>query len=223
MYVPRHFRQDDLCRAIGGDATFHVAATLVSPGADGLIASHVPIEAVADTGTMGLLRCHLARANPHAENSLPAAPVLAIFNGPGGYVSPNWYLSKADHGKVVPTWNYAAIHAYGTAATFTDPDRLHAHVSALTDRFEADQTAPWAVDDAPHDFIAGMLRAIIGVEITLTEVTGKWKMSQNRAPADRAGVIAGLRDTGAAALADEMERARGAERIRQEVTRRDSI
>ena len=94
------------------------------------------------------------------------------------------------------------------AVTFTDPGRLRAHVSALTDRFEADQAAPWAVHDAPHDFIAGMLRAIIGVEIALTDVTGKWKMSQNRAPTDRAGIITGLRDTGVAALADEMESVR---------------
>ncbi|MEE3107338.1 MAG: FMN-binding negative transcriptional regulator [Pseudomonadota bacterium] len=206
MYVPRHFRQDDPILLSTAMQRF-AAATLVSQGADGLLASHVPIEVIAAPAPWGLLRCHLARANPHAESLAQGGPVLAIFNGPEGYVSPNWYPSKADHGKVVPTWNYAAVHARGTAVTFTDPDRLRAHVSALTDRFETDHAAPGAIDAAPHDFIAGMLQAIIGVEITLTEVTGKWKMSQNRAPADRAGVIAGLRDTGAAALADEMERA----------------
>ena len=171
MYLPRHLRQDDPTLLSTAMQQF-AAATLVSQGADGLLASHVPIEVIAAPAPWGLLRCHLARANPHAKSLAQGGPVLVIFNGPEGYVSPNWYPSKADHGKVVPFWNYAAVHARGTAVTFTDPGRLPAHVSALTDRFEAVQAAPWAVHDAPHDFIAGMLRAIIGVEIALTDVTG---------------------------------------------------
>jgi transcriptional regulator len=184
MYVPKHFLEDD-------PATLHAAmrtigaATLVSQGSDGLIASHVPVEVVGEPAPWGIVRCHLARANPHAAVLAAGGEVLLTFQGTQGYISPSLYPSKpTSGGKVVPTWNYVAIHAYGQAITFEGPDALRPHLAALTDGHEAERLEPWAIDDAPDDFIAMMCKAIIGFEIPLSRIEGKWKMSQNRAPAD---------------------------------------
>lgn len=196
MYVPKHFLVDDLAELY--DAMHGIAAaTIVSQGPDGLIATHVPIELRRDQGSHGAIRCHFARANPHAKAVAEGQELLAIFQGPQGYISPNWYPTKqTSGGKVVPTWNYLAIHSYGTASTFEGVEALRPHLEALTDRHEAGQHKPWAVSDAPDDFIETLARGIIGVEIAITRIDGKKKMSQNRPEADRMGMLAGLKAEG---------------------------
>lgn len=195
MYVPRKFREDRV--EVLHAAMLEIgAAAIVSQGPDGPIATHAPIEIDPEPAPWGTIRCHFARPNPHADTVAAGGELLLIFQGPQGYVTPNWYPSKRETGKVVPTWNYVAIHAYGTAATFEDVESLRAHLGALTNRFEASSAVPWKVDDAPADFIDGMCRAIIGVEIRLTRIEGKWKLSQNRPLHDRLGVINGLRAQG---------------------------
>ena len=189
MYLPRHFAQDDPAQ-LQALMQAHPLATLVSSGPDGLTADHVPLEYDAAAGT---LRGHVARANPlwqHADGQ----PVLAVFGGPQGYVSPSWYPSKAEHHKVVPTWNYAVVHAHGSLRVVQDAPWLHALVSRLTGHHESGRPTPWAVADAPDDYIAQMLRAIVGIEIPVTRLLGKWKLSQNRSTADRQGVAQGLAD-----------------------------
>jgi transcriptional regulator len=172
------------------------AAAVVGQGPEGLIASHVPIEIDPEPAPWGTIRCHFVRANPHAQSVADGQELLLIFQGPQGYVTPSWYPTKRETGKVVPTWNYVAIHAYGTATTFEDVGALRAHLGALTNRFEADAAVPWKIGDAPADYIDGMCRAIIGIEIRLTRIEGKWKVSQNRSRHDRLGVINGLRAQG---------------------------
>ena len=196
MYVPKHFAINDL--AALHDAMHDIAAaTIVSQSSDGLIATHVPIEVCRDQGDHGTLRCHFARANPHAKALEEGQELLAIFQGPQAYISPNWYPTKqTGGGKVVPTWNYLAIHAYGKATTFEGTSALLPHLEALTNRHEAAQDKPWAVSDAPDDFIETLARGIIGIEIAITRIDGKKKMSQNRPEADRMGMLAGLKAAG---------------------------
>ncbi len=195
MYLPRQFREDRI--EVLHAAMLEIgAAAIVGQGPDGPIATHVPIELDPEPAPWGTVRCHFARPNPHAQSIADGRELLLIFQGPQGYVTPNWYPSKRATGKVVPTWNYVAIHAYGTATPFEDVARLRAHLGALTDRFEAGSTAPWRIDDAPADYVDGLCRAIIGFEIRLTRIEGKWKLSQNRPLPDRLGVIAGLRAEG---------------------------
>lgn len=196
MYVPKHFLIVD--QAALHEAMHAIAAaTIVSQGSNGLIATHVPVELRRDQGAHGTLRCHFARANPHAKAVSEGQELLAIFQGPQGYISPNWYPTKhTGGGKVVPTWNYLAVHAYGTATTFEGVEALRPHLEALTNRHEAGLHKPWAVGDAPDDFIETLARGIIGVEIALTRIDGKKKMSQNRPEADRLGVRAGLKAAG---------------------------
>lgn len=208
MYLPSVFREDRI-EVLHQAMRDIAAATLVSQGPDGLTATHVPIELDPDVGPHGGLRCHFARANPHAEIVARGGELLAIFQGPQGYVTPSWYPSKQQTGKVVPTWNYIAIHAYGTATPMADTETLKGHLARMTAGHEAGSAQPWSVDDAPEDFIDGMCKAIIGLEIRLTRIEGKWKMSQNRTPDDRAGVIAGLRAAGdpdSARMAELIER-----------------
>jgi transcriptional regulator len=191
MYQPRHFVQDD-AEALQALMREHPLATLVHIGDDGLAADHVPLEWDAAGRT---LRGHVARANPLWRRP---GPVLAVFHGPQAYVSPGWYPSKAEHHKVVPTWNYAVVHARGTLAAVDDAPWLHALVARLTGHHESGQARPWSVDDAPPDFMQQMLRAIVGIEIAVDRLEGKWKLSQNRSEADRHGVIRGLGDHPAA-------------------------
>lgn len=195
MYVPKHFaeeRIDVLHRTMRDIAV----ATIVSNGPGGLIASHVPIELDDEPTPHGTVFCHFAKSNPHASAIAGGGEVLLIFQGPQGYITPSWYPTKRETGKVVPTWNYVAIHAYGEAAVYDDPARLRRHLAALTAHNEAAFAEPWGLDDAPDEFIAGMVRGILGVEIRLERIEGKWKMSQNRGEADRAGVVDGLRARG---------------------------
>ena len=206
MYIPADFaepRIDLLHDAIRQNGF----ATVISMTSDGLVASHAPLMLDPDPAPYGTLIGHLAKANPHARAADPGVQTLVVFQGPHGYISPSYYPSKTQHGKVVPTWNYAAIHAYGTLQVFDDPARLLAVVTRLTNLHEAKRTQPWAVSDAPENFIQGMLRGIIGIALPITRLEGKLKMSQNRPAADQNGTIDGLRLDGQQDLAAAMERA----------------
>jgi transcriptional regulator len=206
MYLPAHFaesRPEVLAALIRS----HPFGLLVTQNHDGSVdANSIPF--VLDpgaAGTPGVLRGHVARANPLWQTARGEVDSLVVFQGPQGYVSPGWYPSKAEHGKVVPTWNYVMVQARGALRPIDDPEWLRAFVTRLTERHEGERAAPWAVSDAPADYIETMLRAIVGIEIELASLTGKWKVSQNRPAADRAGVIAGLlREGGDGALAAEV-------------------
>ncbi|MGY5882292.1 FMN-binding negative transcriptional regulator [Modestobacter lacusdianchii] len=199
MYVPAHFTAPD-------DA---LAQLLAAPGAVDLVSS-TPAGLTATTLPMlhdpraGTLTGHLARNNTQWRDTV--GEVLAIVRGPDAYVSPSWYASKAEHGRVVPTWDYVVAHVHGELVVHTDPDWLAEHVAALTGAHEAGRTEPWAVTDAPERFVAGQLRAIVGVEVRITRVEAKWKASQNRPAADVDGVVAGLLADGEAATAAAVQR-----------------
>jgi len=170
-------------------------ATLVTLEADGIVASHVPMLVDPEPAPFGTLLGHVARANPQWRAPSREIEALAIFLGPEAYISPSLYPTKAATGKVVPTWNYVAVHAWGRLETFDDPARLLALVTRLTERHEAGRARPWAVSDAPADFVAGQLKGIVGFALEVTRLEGKWKVSQNRPAADRASVAAGLATT----------------------------
>lgn len=186
MYLPKHFEQQDPA-ALQGLMRAHPLATLVSWQDGAPTADHVPLMFDAATQT---LRGHVARANPLWK--LADQPVLAVFSGPQAYVTPSWYPSKAETHKVVPTWNYTVVHAHGLLKAVEDAPWLHALVNELTGHHESARPAPWAVSDAPDDYVQSMLRAIVGIEIPVTRLIGKWKMSQNRSTPDRLGVAHGL-------------------------------
>jgi transcriptional regulator len=169
----------------------HPLATLVSTGPDGLNANHIPL-LLAD----GKLQGHVARANPLWKDGQVAGEVLVIFQGHESYISPSGYATKAEHGKVVPTWNYAAVHAWGDLRVIDDPAWVSAQTSALTATHEAALPQPWAVTDAPADYIEKMLGAIVGIEITINRLLGKWKVSQNQPAANQASLIAALEKAG---------------------------
>jgi transcriptional regulator len=199
MYIPDHFREDrtdvllDAARRIG-------FATLVNTDANGgLDANHLPM-LLQD----GVLRGHVARANPVWKKGESAA--LAIFLGPHAYVSPNWYPSKAENGKSVPTWNYITVHAKGPIRWMQDTDWLKAHVGELSAVHEAGRPQPWSIADAPPSYIDSMVRGIVGFELTITSLEGKWKLSQNRDAADHAGAREGLARDGHDDVARLMDR-----------------
>jgi len=191
MYVPAHFeetRPDVLGRLIHD----HPLAALVTLGRDGLSANHIPLELDPEPAPLGTLRGHVARANPVWRDFSRDVEVLAIFQGPQAYISPAWYETKRETGKVVPTYNYVVVHAYGPLRIVEDRAWLRALVERLTNRHEAARPEPWKVTDAPAGYIEQMLGAIIGVEIPLTRLVGKWKVSQNRPAVDRDGVVSAL-------------------------------
>jgi transcriptional regulator len=203
MYLPAHFAESrpDVLREL---VARHPLGLLITQRRDGgLDANPVPFVLDNDAdGAPTILRAHVARANPLWSNAREDAEALVVFQGAQGYVSPAWYPSKAEHGKVVPTWNYMMVQARGRLRAIDDKNWLRAFVGRLTDLHEAARPTPWAVDDAPADFIETMLGAIVGIEIELSALAGKWKVSQNRSAADRAGVVEGLRKEGGdAALA----------------------
>ncbi|MGE0222796.1 MAG: FMN-binding negative transcriptional regulator [Acetobacteraceae bacterium] len=206
MYIPQQFREDRI-DVLHDVIRRHPFATLVSQTPDGLIASHVPLLLDPHPAPHGTLIGHLARANPHARQADPGVRTLAIFQAGDGYISPSWYATKREDGKVVPTWNYVAVHAYGTLEYFSDPDRLLDLVTRLTNRHEAPRAEPWAVSDAPDDFVQMMLKGITGIALPIARLEGKVKLSQNRPDADRAGVVAGLRAEGRSDLAEKVENA----------------
>lgn len=195
MYNPSHFREERL-------PVLHAAirqtrlCSLVTLCSDGLEASHIPILLEAEEGAHGTLYGHLARTNPQWKQTDKGMAALALFVGPDAYVSPSWYAAKAEHGKVVPTWNFVTVHARGTIEFFDDRARLLPLVTKLTDKHEGKRADPWAVSDAPADFIDGFLKAIVGFRLPIDKIEGKWKLSQNRSEADQRGVIAGLNAEG---------------------------
>ena len=194
MYLPKHFEETrvpvlhDLIRA-------HPLATLVMLTPGGLDANHIPFEIDPDPAPFGTLRGHVARANP-LWRTVSDVEALAVFQGPDLYVSPSWYVTKQETGKVVPTWNYAVVHAHGPLRVIDDRAWLRAFVETLTNRHEAGRRDPWKVTDAPADYVDSMVTAIVGIEIPITKLIGKWKVSQNRPEQDRAGVVEGLRRDG---------------------------
>jgi transcriptional regulator len=164
----------------------------VTLGDNELVANHIPFEVSAERGEFGTLVGHIAKANPIWSRTPSEVTDLVIFQGPQSYISPSWYPSKHEHGKAVPTWNYAVVHAYGRPSFIEAKSWLYDHVSSLTKRHEASQPLPWSLSDAPVDFTDRMIGAIVGVEIPIQKLIGKWKMSQNRSESDRRGVVAGL-------------------------------
>lgn len=191
MYLPVHFREDRL-DVLHGFVERHPLGTLIASRNGELTADHVPMLLARDQGAKGTLRGHVARANPLWRTAGDGTDVLVIFQGADAYVSPSWYPSKKEHGQVVPTWNYAVVHARGRIHWFADAPRLHALVCALTDHHELAKPEPWAVTDAPESYVASMLKAIVGFEIGISELVGKFKSSQNRSDTDRNGVRDGL-------------------------------
>jgi len=200
MYQPPHFvetRPD----VLHGLIRTHPLGLLISNGADGPIANAVPFLLDAETGPNGRLRAHLAKANPQwrllADN--PASPVLVVFQGADAYVTPSWYETKRETGKVVPTWNYAVVQVRGTVRVIEDSAWIAQQITELTLSQEGPREAPWAVTDAPAPFIQSQIKGIIGLEIEIAEISGKWKVSQNRPVADRVGVAEGLEKEAAGA------------------------
>lgn len=190
MYVPPAFRDDDRASL---HATMRAAriCNLVTATAEGLIATPLPMLLADDEGEHGVLYGHVARANPQWRRA-PIGEAMAIFMGPDAYVTPSWYATKQATGKVVPTWNYVTVHAYGPVEFFEDADRLLDIVTRLTDLHEGPRAEPWAVSDAPAEFIQAQLRGIVGLRMAVTRIEGKRKVSQNRNAEDKAGVAAGL-------------------------------
>jgi transcriptional regulator len=189
MYVPAVFAEKDL-ETLHELIDDHGFALLVSNTTEGVVATHLPIMLDRARGPQGTLVAHLARANPHAR-SLDGAEVLAVFQGPHGYISPSWYGQHPS----VPTWNYAAVHAYGRAQVIEDPARLDAMVRALVRQYESGRDKPWSADGLPPNYMTGMLRGIVGLEIEIARLEGKLKLSQNRNAADRKSVIAALNES----------------------------
>ena len=199
MYQPPHFVETDI-GVLHALIRAHPLGLLISADADGPLANPLPFLLDADVAPHGRLRVHLARANPQwrqlADN--PDLPVLVVFQGADAYVTPSWYETKRETGKVVPTWNYAMVQVRGHARVIEDKDWLAQQVAALTASHEAEREQPWQVTDAPETYIASQLKGIVGLEIDIAEITGKWKVSQNRPEADRRGVAEGLADTDSA-------------------------
>jgi len=203
MYLPTHFEENrvEVLHALMRE---HPFATLLTQGAGGPEANHLPVHLAPESGPFGVLQGHVARANP-VWRQAAGSEVLVVFHGPQAYVTPSWYETKREHGKAVPTWNYVVVHGHGRLRTIDDPAWLLGNLENLVAHHEAGFAEPWQIGDAPPEYIDKMLAAIVGIEIEITELKGKWKISQNQPPANRAGVVAGLRELGtdeAAAMAD---------------------
>jgi transcriptional regulator len=198
MYQPPHFREDrievqhDLIRS-------HPLGLVVTAGPGGLMANSIPFLVDAGTPERGTLRCHLARANPQWRELASVEECLIVFQGPQEYVSPSWYATKRETGKVVPTWNYVTVHVWGRPAVIEDAVWLRRQIDDLTRSRERARPAPWSVHDAPDNYVTAQVQAVVGVEIAIARIEGKWKVSQNRPEVDRVGVVIGLRETGEAA------------------------
>lgn len=205
MYVPEQFAADDATArqllSVAG------VADLVTSTRDGLQATLLPFVHDPDAGPAGALLGHLARPNDQWRNA-PVGEALAIVRGSDAYVSPSWYASTAEHGRVVPTWNYLTAHVHGTLVVHDDRDWLRDQVRRLTDKYERTRPRPWSVDDAPPQYVEGMLHGIVGVELRISRIEAKAKFSQNRSAADLDGVVAGLTADGAVAAADDVRRFR---------------
>jgi transcriptional regulator len=190
MYIPRANKEErvSVLHKLMKDQPF---ASLITVGSTGLFASHIPM-VLEQNGAMGQLRGHISRANTQWRDYTPSVEALAIFSGPQHYITPNWYLEKQETGKVVPTWNYVVVHAYGCLKVIEDGEWLMTHLASLTNIHEADSPVPWKIGDAPADYIAALTKGIVGLEMTIERLEGKWKVSQNRSEQDRDGVAKGL-------------------------------
>lgn len=191
MYLPKHFAETDI-QAMHQLMREHPLATLVHLGPDGLQANHIPLHLADMAAGPGILQGHVALANPLWREIAETQEVLAIFHGPQAYISPSGYATKAEHGKVVPTWNYATVHAYGHLRLVEDPAWLRTQLETLTQDHESSRAHPWALEDAPADYIDKMMSAIKGIEITLTRLEGKWKASQNQPAINQASLVTAL-------------------------------
>lgn len=204
MYIPSQFdeKRSDMMHEL---MRAYPLGTLVTLGASGLNANHIPFEIDAGHGEHGILRAHIARANPLWKDYSMDAEALVVFQGAQCYISPSWYPTKQEDGRAVPTYNYMAVHAYGRLKVIDDVEWIHAQLKRLSDRHEAGQTHPWKMSDAPPGYIEKLLRAVVGIEIPISRLEGKWKVSQNQPAVNRAGVERGLREQGgdvALAMAD---------------------
>lgn len=211
MYQPPHFREDRL-EVQHALIEAHPLGLLITLGSTGLTANPIPFVLDASASPFGTLRAHLSRANAQWRDFDPSQEALVVFQGAETYITPSWYEAKREHGKVVPTWNYAIVQAYGRMRVMDDPAWLLKQITAMTAVQEAARSEPWAVSDAPADFVAAQLKGIVGIEIEITRIEGKWKVSQNRSEGDRRGVAAGLRlseDDASLQMAEWVE-ARGA-------------
>jgi len=190
MYIPRANKEDRLpvLHKFMEEQPF---ASLITMGPSGLFASHIPM-VLEQNGANGRLKCHISRANPQWRDYTPSVEALAIFSGPHHYITPSWYPEKEETGKVVPTWNYVVVHAYGHLKVMEDGEWLMAHLAKLTNFQEAGFPVPWKVGDAPADYIASIAKGIVGLEMDIERIEGKWKLSQNRSERDRSGVAKGL-------------------------------
>jgi transcriptional regulator len=193
LYLPSYFKESriDVLHALMRERPL---ATLVTSIDSGLVANHIPVETRTEPAPHGLIRGHIARANPLWKEYRPGSEAMAIFQGPQVYISPSFYPSKRETGEVVPTWDYAVVHAHGTLRFVQDTEWLKSLVVGLTNAHEAPRQAPWKVDDAPPPYIEKMLSLIVGFEFSIVSLTGKWKLSQNHPAANRQGVVQGLRD-----------------------------
>ncbi|MBC8138795.1 MAG: FMN-binding negative transcriptional regulator [Fibrella sp.] len=192
MYIPKHFEETRI-EVLHQMIQEYPLATLVTQSATGLVANHIPLHLSPDPAPFGSLIGHVAWANPLYTDGKPDGEVLAIFQGPDAYITPSWYATKQEHGKVVPTWNYAVVHAHATIRFIEDPTWILAHLEGLTAHNEQSFAEPWAVSDAPQEYVGKLMRAIVGIELTITRIVGKWKVSQNQPPANQSGVVDGLR------------------------------
>lgn len=195
MYLPAHFEESDLA-VLHSLIRSHPLGTWVTEFEGALVVNHLPFLIDTSRGAFGTLVGHVARPNTVWKPCSRTVESVIVFQGAEHYISPSWYPSKQETGKVVPTWNYAVVHARGVPVAFEDPERLRAHVTALTESHESASESPWHVSDAPPDFITNLLRGIVGIEIPIASLTGKWKVSQNRPDADRWAVVEALRRQG---------------------------
>ncbi|MET0657542.1 MAG: FMN-binding negative transcriptional regulator [Steroidobacteraceae bacterium] len=191
MYIPKHHEETHL-PTLHSFIRAHALGTLTTLGDGELVINHIPFLLDASRGDRGTLIAHVARANTVWRVFSETVPSVIVFHGAESYITPTWYPSKDAHGKVVPTWNYAVVHAHGVPVVIHDKEWLLQHVNQLTDLHEADRARPWKVADAPADYIERMITGIVGIEIPISKLVGKWKVSQNRSEADRLGVVAGL-------------------------------
>jgi transcriptional regulator len=195
MYIPKHF-EEPRKEVLHNLIRTRPLATLITVSSHGLEANHVPLHLAEDGSPLGTLRGHVARANPIWTDNANNMEALAIFHGPNAYISPSWYPSKKETGKVVPTWNYVAVHAYGVLRAIDDASWLRSQLESFTAQQEAAFDHPWHVSDAPREYTETMIAAIVGIELEITRLQGKWKMSQNQSPLNRKGASQGLRQRG---------------------------
>jgi transcriptional regulator len=193
MYIPPSNTEQDIPTLFEFIEAHPLGALVTASKAGDLVATHLPLLVHRDRGPFGTLEGHIARANAQHRQIDGSKEALVIFAGPDAYVTPTWYAAKQEHGRVVPTWNYVAVHVYGTLRVTDDPVVLERHLRSLTARHESGRGQPWSVSDAPADYVAQQIKAIVGVELAITRLEGKWKMSQNRSSADIDGVVRGLR------------------------------